>query len=81
MPDVLLKRPDGAVCYWCGVEGWIYKCPTCGFITCDDCRKPHKADSFKFGEKRYWGRWVEPGVEGGEGKAGRRSADREYADA
>lgn len=57
MTLVNLKRPDGAVCYWCGVEGWVLKCRRCGFYTCDDCRKPHRADSFMFGQPRFIGRY------------------------
>lgn len=63
MKVVLLKRPDGAVCHWCGVEGWIRKCPVCGFYTCESCRKPHRSDWYKFGQERFIGKWVGDGEE------------------
>ena len=59
---VLLKRPDGAVCYWCGVEGWIRKCNRCGSHTCDSCWQPHSADSYKFGQERFIGKWTTRGL-------------------
>ena len=63
MPLVELKNEDGNVCYWCGVEGWITRCLRCGFFTCDACRKPHQADSYKMFEPRYtgvWNGWTRP---------------------
>lgn len=60
MPVVKLKRPDGAVCHWCGTEGWIRTCNRCGFKTCDECWKPHNRDSFKMFEPRFYGVYEEP---------------------
>lgn len=57
MPLVALLREGGNACYWCGTQGWIERCGRCGFFTCDACRKPHNADSFKFGEPVFTGVW------------------------
>lgn len=38
------SRDDGAICRWCGVEGWLLNCTRCGFPTCDDCRKTHDSE-------------------------------------
>ena len=78
MTIVLLKRPAGAVCYWCGVEGWIRKCNRCGSHTCDSCWKPHSADSYKFGQERFIGKWVGMGCGAAdEGNQSRKSAGGE----
>lgn len=41
------------MCYWCGAGGWIRRCGRCGFWTCDACWKPHNADMFEYGQRRY----------------------------
>ena len=41
------------ICYWCGTEGWLRRCNRCGFWTCDTCWRPHRADTYKQGQRRY----------------------------